>query len=191
MERPILFNTEMVKAILEGRKTCTRRALKQPFEIHPNGFITKPRGNERLVPYKPIYQVGDILWVRETWSKVEDFVNYAEVEMDKNLKYLYKCDDNGKEHSFIDVGVKKWHPSIHMPRDLARIFLKVTNVRVERLQDIDLDGMHKEGILPSCVCGGLQKQLQEEYFKPLWDGLYKNWDANPLVWVIEFERVNS
>lgn len=176
--RPILFNTEMVRAILEGRKTCTRRVLKQPFEVHPNGYITKPRGNERLCPYIPPYQPGDILYVRETWCK-GSYGNEKE-------KYYYKADDN----NFFCT----WHPSIHMPKEAARIFLKVTNVRVERLQEIDIDGIRNEG-LPSISVYAGDMDIALEEWKILWNSTIKKsdldtygWEANPYVWVIEFER---
>ncbi|MDP4143214.1 MAG: hypothetical protein Q8936_01850 [Bacillota bacterium] len=155
---------------------------KQPTEVHPNGLITKPRGNERLVPYEPSYKVGDVLYIRETWTTIDDFQNYADVEIDKDLKYLYKCDDNGVEHTFIDVGVKRWRPSIHTPKEAARIFLKVTDVRVERLQTITEDGAIKEGFneVPELFTA-------RELFEAEWNSIYKNWDENPWVWVIEFE----
>lgn len=176
--KPILFNTEMVRAILDGRKTCTRRVLKQPFEVHPNGYITKPRGDERLCPYIPPYQPGDILYVRETWCK-GSYGNEKE-------KYYYKADDN----NFFCT----WHPSIHMPKEAARIFLKVTNVKAERLQDIDIDGIRNEGLLSAAVhCGDMEIALKE--WEILWNSTIKKsdldrygWDANPYVWVIEFER---
>ena len=184
-ERPILFNTEMVRAILEGRKTCTRRVLKQPFEVHPNGYITKPRGNERLCPYIPPYQPGDILYVRETWCK-GSYGNEKE-------KYYYKADNN----NFFCT----WHPSIHMPKEAARIFLKVTDVRVERLQEITMDDCHREGIniATSSVTDGETLNRNHDFslekFEALWDSTVKKsdldtygWDANPYVWVIEFER---
>ena len=196
MERPILFNTEMVKAILEGRKTQTRRIAKtiKYFEIKENNQVfarvqtnkfTSFGGGamslflEKFAPY----QVRDTLWVRETWAKIEDFKTCANLEIDKNLKYFYKCDDNGVEHSFIDVGVKKWHPSIHMPREAARIFLKVTDVRVERLKDITEIKAIKEGFLSTA----------KENFRNTWNSIYEKqsygWNENPWVWVIEFERI--
>lgn len=181
--RPILFNTEMVRAILEGRKSCTRRVLKQPFEVHPNGYITKPRGNERLCPYIPPYQPGDILYVRETWCKG----SYGDEK-----KYYYKADNN-----FFCT----WHPSIHMPKEAARIFLKVTDVRVERLQEITMDDCHREGIniTTSSVTDGETLKRNHDFslekFETLWDSTIKKsdldtygWDANPWVWVIKFER---
>lgn len=183
--RPILFNTEMVRAILEGRKTCTRRVLKQPFEVHPNGYITKPRGNERLCPYIPPYQPGDILYVRETWCK-GSYGNEKE-------KYYYKADDN----NFFCT----WHPSIHMPKEAARIWLKVTDVRVERLQEITMDDCHREGIniATSSVTDGETLKRNHDFslekFETLWNSTIKKsdldrygWDANPYVWVVEFER---
>lgn len=183
--RPILFNTEMVMALLEGRKTCTRRVLKQPFEVHPNGYITKPRGNERLCPYIPPYQPGDILYVRETWCKG----SYG----DEKEKYYYKADDN----NFFCT----WHPSIHMPKEAARIFLKVTDVRVERLQEITMDDCHREGIniATSSVTDGETLKRNHDFslekFETLWNSTIKKsdldrygWNANPYVWVIEFER---
>lgn len=178
--KPILFNTEMVRAILEGRKTCTRRVLKQPFEVHPNGYITKPRGNERLCPYIPPYQPGDILYVRETWCK-GSYGNEKE-------KYYYKADDN----NFFCT----WHPSIHMPKEAARIWLKVTDVRVERLQDITGQGVLKEGLNSHVHPKAFYFDMNQlEMFENLWNSTIKKtdldrygWDANPYVWVVEFER---
>lgn len=181
--KPILFNTEMVRAILDGRKTCTRRVLKQPFEVHPNGYITKPRGNERLCPYIPPYQPGDILYVRETWCK-GSYGNEKE-------KYYYKADDN----NFFCT----WHPSIHMPKEAARIWLKVMNVRVERLQDITDDGAKAEGAnWKNGKNVGWEEKMRRtavERFAEIWNSTIKKsdldrygWNANPYVWVIEFER---
>lgn len=189
MIRPILFNTEMVQAILDNRKTATRRVLRHPFEIHPNGWITRPKGNERLCPYEPPYQPGDILYVRETWTNDKLIFGDGVVSA-----YRYKTD--GEEFlnangEYIDV---LWHPSIHMPKEAARIFLKVTDIRVERLQEMTASESSKEGI-----------RLPKEYdtkerayilgFADLWDSTIKKsdfdlygWDANPWVWVIEFER---
>lgn len=173
---PILFNTEMVQAILDGRKTVTRRALKPPFEVHPNGFITKPRGNERLCPYEPPYQPGDILYVRETWCKNAD-----------SKEYYYAA--NRKAGACAPYGLK-WHPSIHMPKEAARIWLKVTDVRVERLQDITEEQAKAEG-----ACCGFPFDDYTDGFKCVWDTTIKQedislygWKASPWVWVIEFER---
>ena len=181
--KPILFNTEMVRAILDGRKTCTRRVLKQPFEVHPNGYITKPRGNERLCQYISPYQSGDVLYVRETWCK-GSYGNEKE-------KYYYKADDN----NFFCT----WHPSIHMPKEAARIFLKVTDVRVERLQDITDDGAKAEGAnWKNGKNVGWEEKMRRtavERFAEIWESTIKKtdkhihgWNANPYVWVVEFER---
>lgn len=190
--RPILFNTDMVRAILDGRKTTTRRALKYPFEVHPNGFITKPRGHDRLCPYEPPYQQGDILYVRETWHKdISRYMyraNYADNE---------KFYQNGKETEI------KWHPSIHMPKEAARIWLRVKDVRAERLQDIK--NIYNEGIhFCDCPAGYTWKDTTDMHncytdpvgaMEALWDStiprgqqdLY-SWAVDPWVWVIEFER---
>ena len=134
----------MVQAILKGRKTTTRRPLKQPFEVHlMHGCITKPKGNERLVPYKPPYKAGDILYVRETWADTWT--------PDSNeTGFIYKADGEPAKFPYWgNVNMAKdevWRPSIHMPAKAARIFLKVTNVRVERLQDITDEGAMAEGI---------------------------------------------
>ena len=182
--KPILFNTEMVRAILDGRKTCTRRLLKGPFTVHPNGYITKPRGNENLCPYEPPYQPGDILYVREAFYRDENCI-------------LYKADNEKltgyRNMSGEDVSVK-WRPSIHMPKEAARIWLKVMDVRVERLQDITADGIRNEGLSSAAVhCGDVEIALKE--WENLWNSTIKKsdidrygWDANPYVWVIEFER---
>lgn len=181
--KPILFNTEMVRVILDGRKTCTRRVLKQPFEVHQNGYITKPRGDERPCPYIPPYQSGDVLYVRETWCKDSC---WGEKE-----QYYYKADDSRFFH--------RWRPSIHMPKEAARIFLKVTDVRVERLQDITDDGAKAEGAnWKNGKNVGWEEKMRRtavERFAEIWESTIKKtdkhihgWNANPYVWVVEFER---
>lgn len=204
---PILFNTDMVQAILDGKKTVTRRALKHPFEVHPNGFITKPRGNERLCPYTPPYQPDDILYVRETWAFIPcigcngeyargaqpcyDFqaVEYDDGDSISDGCFVYRADCKTPERIV-------WRPSIHMPKQAARIWLKVKDVRVERLQDMNGQDILREGV--NChvhpeadYFEGNQKMMFEE----LWNSILKKndlesygWDANPWVWVIEFKR---
>ncbi len=189
--KPILFNTEMVRAILDGRKTCTRRLLKGPFTVHPNGYITKPRGNENLCPYEPPYQPGDILYVREAFYRDENCI-------------LYKADNEKltgyRNMSGEDVSVK-WRPSIHMPKEAARIWLKVTDVRVERLQEMTLKDFKAEGIYDNyktyseTYTDHLRQMAYPKVFARLWNSTIKKsdidrygWDANPWVWVIEFER---
>lgn len=211
--KPILFNTDMVRAILDVRKTCTRRTLKHPFIVHPNGYITKPRGNENLCPYDPPYQPGDILYSRETWRVgAWDIFNqmiafdYKDgtcgeltyihdrelfdrlVNQSRNDARQAKCEYNGADFVW-EKGKSpcRWHPSIHMPKEAARIWLKVTDVRVERLQDMTDDDAEAEGCFDytSTALG----------FPDVWDSTIKKsdldrygWDANPYVWVIEFER---
>ena len=197
--KPILFNTEMVRAILDGRKTCTRRTLKHPFIVHPNGYITKPRGNENLCPYDPPYEPGDILYVRESFYEDDNCVLFR-ADNEKLTGY--------RSMSGEDVTVK-WRPSSYMPKDIARIWIKVTDVRVERLQDITEEQACMEGTDPwDEVCyenNGWHPMFSDpdsggdpnmvDGFHKLWNSTIKKsdldrygWDANPYVWVISFER---
>lgn len=161
--KPILFNTEMVRANLDGRKTCTRRLVKpQPDEKHtyPLGFVTDSTEKKEVgcfgfgideyggsIKYvKPPYQPEDILYVRETWNKGLE-------------RYMYRADYSDTE-KFYQGGKEiemKWHPSIHMPKEAARIWLKVTDVRVERLQEITESGAKAEGIRGYTKDGNLYK----------------------------------
>lgn len=188
-ERPILFNTEMVKAILDGRKTCTRRLVKFLPGKNPqwtgyikDGLMLYNGKNEPCIRKAP-YQPGDILYVRETWCSA-----YG------GEKYFYLADKltNREERLLLNYDDVKWHPSIHMPKEAARIWLKVTNVKVEQLQEMDKTDALKEGIDPR-LCLNLSHALTK--FKKIWDSTIKKsdldiygWDANPWVWVIEFER---
>lgn len=202
MIRPILFNTDMVRAILDGRKTVTRRVLKHPFEIHPNGYITKPKGNERLCPYEPPYHRGDILYVRE--SVFQGIASYLEVS-GETINYLthdfeYYADGHHETGHWKDKYERVWmarRPSIHMPKEAARIFLKVTDVRVARLSDMKVEDAIAEGIN---MAGLVTKQGIIEYrvwnrWNELWDSTVPKKDmerygvdANPWVWVTKFER---
>ena len=203
--KPILFNTQMVRAILDGRKSCTRRIAKPQWEECPNckyvhneyiydnlaenvycarcGYPLVP---ERRTPYQP----GDILYVRETWCGwylplVGMHYCYRATEPDGNKRPTspeYDC----------DVEKISWHPSIHMPKEAARIWLKVTDVRVERLQDISGEDLIKEGI-DFFQSNYVRVAFNE--FKNIWNSTIKKsdldrygWDANPWVCVIEFER---
>lgn len=190
--KPILFNTEMVRAILGGRKTCTRRLIKHNVDAMLNSPYHKehPEVEDKQIISKlclPPYQPGDVLYVRETWSEWTG-------------GYVYKAWSSPFPQAGAYLG-EKWHPSIHMPKDAARIWLKVTEVRVERLQDITEDGAILEGAIDN---RGFIHAPDDEYnhihsakehFMNIWNSTIKKsdldrygWDANPYVWVIEFER---
>ncbi len=189
--KPILFNTEMVRTILDGRKSCTRRIVKpkQFVGLLPdkckNGIPEEFLKEKKLMfkpycdmtdaelisaAYKALYQPGDILYVRETWKKAP------------NGYYYY---EDWQKDDIADV--TKWKPSIHMPKEAARIWLKVTDVRVERLQEMTDDDAEAEGCFDytSTALG----------FPDVWNSTIKKsdldrygWNANPWVWVIEFEQ---
>ncbi|MBS6682257.1 MAG: hypothetical protein KH290_12750 [Roseburia sp.] len=197
--KPILFNTEMVRAILDGRKSCTRRLVKTRRKDACGFYVTKKADgtfsgiyeydeNESMFdnPLMPPYQPGDILYVRETWHKYIKRVGEGKschlVEF-----YGYKASIANSEDAD-----EPWKPSIHMPKEAARIWIKVTNVRVERLQEMWASDVPKEGIYfnkPTTA----DKMLMA--FAKLWNSTIKKsdldsygWNANPWVWVIEFER---
>lgn len=188
--KPILFSTEMVRAILEGQKTVTRRVLKpQPLAEVTTLYrkedtnIWRTHGADWWYEFRAPSIPGDTLWVRETWSRVE------------TGEYLYKADSE-KPLSYLG-----WRPSIHMPKEAARLFMRVTGVRVERLQDIDVEGCRAEGI-SDCYktdspvyLENLRKMAYPKVFAELWDSTIKpadrsiyGWEVNPWVWVIGFER---
>ena len=199
--KPILFNTEMVRAILEGRKSCTRRIVKpqQLIGMLPdkckNGAPEEFLKEKKLMfkpycdmtdielintAYKAPYQPGDILYVRETWCK-----GYL---MNAKERYYYKADDN----DFLCT----WHPSTNMPKQAARIWLRVMDVRVERLQEITAESALTEGADKYIHANGTLNEDQTiTSFIGIWNSTIKEsdldcygWDANPWVWVIEFER---
>jgi len=192
----ILFNQEMVKAILSGKKTSTRRIFKgyipeqkQNFKPEFGYTAFTPKGDiscrgyfglefgEKF--YKLPYQVGDILYVRETWCQ-DDITP-------EDIYYKANYSERESKELFKDLGLN-WRPSIHMPRFAARIFLKVTDVRVERIQDITEDEAKAEGVRPDARELFTEKQLgYTKGFRYIWDKLYGNWDENVWVWVIEFK----
>ncbi|MBS6501861.1 MAG: hypothetical protein KH415_09550 [Clostridium sp.] len=207
-EKPILFNTEMVNAIMEGRKTVTRRIIKNVNDKDFIGFVTcsTSRSNEGKAGFgkgsfedicnanideyvRPPYKAGDILYVRETWKKYTKRIGKSESCRIAEF-YGYKADEDksGNPSEFYEGN---WKPSIHMPKEAARIFLRVTNVRVERLQQIEHEDVLKEGLKAS-YDGWVSE------WKNLWDSTIKKFywykygfDANPWVWVIEFERIEK
>lgn len=202
--KPILFNTEMVRAILDGRKTCTRRVAKNvpdhthriepvyengrfQFDCFYSSYVAALDADaDFCMPCLPPYQQGDILYVRETWS-------HPIVPSDKN-RYVYRADEVAEDGFKNEAHI--WHPSIHMPKEAARIWLRVTDVRAERLQDITGKSVLREGINSHVhPDADYFDRNQREVFAELWNSTIKktdigryDWDANPWVWVIEFER---
>lgn len=185
--KPILFKTSMVQAILDGRKTVTRRLVKpqpEPDQIYPLGYCTD--GDKRdigkfgfgscecgghILYARPPYKAGDSLYVRETWKPAKRGFHYKE---------------DWENYGIADI--TKWKPSIYMPKEAARIFLRVTSVRAERLQEITAEQATREGIKPDFP------PFQVDEFIDIWNSTVKkadvgrySWLANPWVWVIEFE----
>lgn len=192
-ERPILFSTRMVRAILEGRKTQTRRVLQ------PEAFCPDPR------PYRKSFKVGDMLWVRETWA-------YGCAEDAAVKVVVFKADMNPEDAK--DAGrlrspgltrayqFNRWRPCIFMPRMASRITLEITATKIDRIQDISHEDAMAEGcqghdwVASSPYVAGPHTdagQLPEEEFRELWDSINFRrgfgWKQNPWVWVIEFRRL--
>lgn len=211
---PILFNTEMVRAILDGRKTCTRRLVKpQPDEKYtfPLGFVTDSTEKKEVgcfgfgideyggsIQYaKPPYQLGDILYVRETvWQKIGYYLDIdGETKPSWYNEFKYIATDEKPETGWNYSWAKR--PSIHMPKEAAHIWLKVTDVRVERLQEITSEQICREGVEVEYphVLNGEEKRYA---FSTLWNSTIKKsdldrygWDASPWVWVIEFVKIEK
>lgn len=168
-EKPILFSTPMVQAILEGRKTMTRRIVKGTPLVWLNDFSPEfvADKDNALCPYG---QVGDVLWVRETWENYQGGYNY------KAGKY--------------GLLGQKWKPSIFMPREACRLFLKITDIKAERLQDISRGDCMGEG----CPFPNIAKTTDpQKWFSELWQSINgeQSWKDNPWVWVISFEKTEK
>lgn len=228
-ERPILFSAPMVRAILSGQKTMTRRAVKLDdlkrnpdndqwykdrvwsYRVKPYGVWTD-RTNAGLIEKCPHGKVGDRLWVRETWHCCETIQKYVKSGEISRENIEYRADRPNV--TICDGG---WTPSIHMPRWASRILLEITEVRVERLQDISEEDALDEGIreetniiVGASCAGGLHHEItgdrffydggfEEGYetpilaFRELWKSIYglASWESNPWVWAIGFRRVDS
>lgn len=198
MERPILFSAPMVRAILEGRKTQTRRVIKpQPVmglsncSNSPTGWAEKTSEDHlwdcscriKIKPHKcPYGKPGERLWVREAFA-----VHPSQCTT------IYRADWAGST-ALPDGDIIKWKPSIHMPRRASRITLEITDIRVERLQDITPDDAQAEGVSPVYCCApcAYPTLTVRRPFYELWESIYgpESWDQNPFVWVIEF-KVNK
>ncbi len=205
-QRPILFSTPMVQAILEGRKTMTRRAIKDQTEhvaqiLMKDGIaVTYVRGAGAQLwedsAFKcPYGRVGDVLWVRETFQLSTPYGP-------EEYYYGYKTHDNPtiKASERYDYeSPYKWKPSIFMPKDAARIWLRITNVRVERVENISISDCIKEGIEKRHVgwknYSGSPDWFSQprDSFKSLWESINgeDSWKSNPWVWVVEFERIEK
>ena len=177
-EKPILFSTPMVRAILDGRKTMTRRVVKCDSIVDNKPYWNIGGFREGNFPY----QVGIWLWVRETWQGTKDCISYKASDPQQVVEFNYE----------------PWRPSIFMPRWASRITLEITNVRVERLQDISA---------PDCVNEGINTQgpydvaIYDEFsshsiaqFAYLWDSINSKkypWESNPWVFVISFKKLDK
>jgi len=193
--KPILFSTPMVQAILDGRKTMTRRVvknIKNDFDYSVTINNIDDSISKKIIGEIPKYQVGDVLWVRETWCKaIMDRGTAQEKEI-----FLYRADE-GREWTQPNDGFNiQWKPSIFMPKEYARIFLRVTNVRVERLQDISVEDILKEGA-PLITITGNNEDFINSKLKGWWYDLWNSingkgsWEANPYVFVYTFQRVEK
>ena len=223
---PILFNTDMVRGILDGRKTVTRRVIKGlpdgTYDVKFNGeewealFGTVGKGAcfDFYKELKLPCQTGDILYVRETWQECCRNTIHSQIV---HNKYCFKASVDNPIYGCIDREcgqICNWKPSIHMPKEAARIWLKVTDVRVERLQEMSDDDCVKEGIRAWTKDGKLYKyfpadkegdypncawsecpRTPKEAMEKIWNSTIKKsdlnrygWEANPWVWVVEFER---
>ncbi|ENM5750388.1 hypothetical protein V4V53_002135 [Vibrio mimicus] len=212
---PMIFNTDMVKALMAGDKVVTRRPVyPQPepsdygYDWWPSkkfGSMVQVSGFEKIdCDYKrdlveemardacPIANIGDLIYVRETFR----LFNHSD---ECGCSDYCSCPPSGTPVYFANCGgdsESKWKPSIHMPRAASRLTLKVTNVRIERVQDITEEQAIKEGInkhnqLPAFKSPIGYHTSPVYAFEELWNSIYGNWEENPYVWVIEFEVIHQ
>ncbi|HBS9332675.1 TPA: morphogenetic protein [Klebsiella pneumoniae] len=212
-ERGMIFNSEMVRAILDGRKTQTRRIMKvQPvlngnfYEVFGSawskGMTSIPAvPGHSLSTRCPFGAVGDRIWVRETFCPVDDTQYGGEKWVDYRATPRYEASHPaGWDSAPNDAEALKWRPSIHMPRWASRILLEITGVRVERLnsisqEDAQAEGLELTGWRPtySDPDSGGEVMTPYDNFAELWSSIYgdESWKANSWVWVISFKRVEG
>lgn len=201
MERPIIFSTPMVQAILEGRKTQTRRVVKPcPCGYEP---VLNKKGlwefsceshfendDPEIHIFKcPYGKIGDLLYVRETWMDDSGTVDHRQ-----RIYPFYRYKANGEVYN-VDGTLKKWKPSIFMPKYIARIWLEIVDISIERIWEITDGDIAKEGCeWSSMQIGNYYGSPARDVFVRLWDSINKKrgygWDDEPWVWVITFKRVN-
>ncbi|HBY4322464.1 TPA: hypothetical protein MIU07_19485 [Klebsiella pneumoniae] len=206
-ERGMIFNGEMVRAILDGRKTQTRRPIKWKqtrfTEIGEREDGSKwpwSEDAEHACDFWhpcPFGAVGDRIWVRETWQAIHDYCDenghvderrYARSIPRHRGNYWHPVYEEAWGNESREDREFPWRPSIHMPRWASRILLEITDVRVERLRSMSQDDARAEGVI--AASGPMEAGLA---FRELWDSIYgeESWKANPWVWVISFERVEG
>jgi len=193
-ERPILFSGDMVRALLEGRKTMTRRVCKLTLFDMELWIANRYSNNPNVKAACPYGQPGDQLWVRETWA------NLSKPEYPP--EYIYRADPVEINEYEADGG--KWRPSIFMTRKASRIDLETTAVRVERVHDISEEDAKAEGVCSGFECDDIAAFMDKRFdperestfrlgFKHLWNFINAKrgygWEVNPWVWVIEFKRI--
>lgn len=196
---PMIFNTDMVKALMAGDKRATRRPVKIDYERGMNVPVVRGRNGEvSVLSFAPIaglcpfVNFGDLIYVRETFR----LFNHSD---ECGCSDYCSCPPSGTPFYFANCGgdsESKWKPSIHMPRAASRLTLKVTDVRVERVQDITEEQAIKEGInkhhqLPAFKSPIGYHTSPVYAFEELWNSIYGNWEENPYVWVIEFEVIHQ
>lgn len=202
-ERPILFSTSMVEAILAGYKTQTRRNVKaRSWVVDVDNGVPYEMTEDDLQPITcPYGKVGDILWVRETWQETT-WLHPSNEE----FGYIYKASENGREWEANDPEWK-WKPSLFMPRQACRLFLEITAIRAEKLCKLTLGDALAEGvdifknghwyIVPVKITGQqkctYQTDVPEWAFQQLWENINgsESWGVNPYVWVVEFKVLEN
>ncbi|WP_296257669.1 MULTISPECIES: hypothetical protein [unclassified Pseudomonas] len=187
-ERPILFSASMVRAVLEGQKTVTRREVKKQAALDclaagfEPAFLALP-GNADLCPYG---QPGDRLWVREAWAADAQLDAIAPRELSQGEPIRYPADGATRQTGCSMITPGKTRPSIHMPRWTSRILLEITDVRVERLQDISRADIRAEGLQcpPEFASDDVSPNYRDWYptaWRELWESTGGDWNSNPWV----------
>lgn len=219
-ERPILMHARSIKGILEGRKTQTRRIVKpQPKNTTTAmgkhgwdwrgqlwGFdpATRKPYVEEVLRHCPYGKPGDLLWVRERWAMNDVNSGWGPIQKQRPSKFggvVYRADGDWEDQfAELDGDIPPWRPSIHMPRWASRLTLEITNIRVERVQDIKWQDAFDEGIVPQMCCSGFECGCRAlpvndpvPEFQALWDDTNGKgaWDRNDWVWVIDFKRIGE